>query len=159
MVNGNDTLAEAIKKIAKPNRNEIADVVMGEVTSLDPIKIKIDVEKGYLELEEPFLIFSFFCFEQIISVPNVYNEIDGVYEIEHKHIVEIPSVTTSAGGDPSHAHTVPAQTVETELAVPKIRLWRGLDVGDKVIMFKLALGQKFFVSQRVGNVLDENLTP
>lgn len=132
-------LVEAMRRAAKPKENEVVDIVVGTVTSIKPLKIRIDK----LELTESFLIVSALCKEATIKIPS--ND-----TLAHTHI--IPGVTTESAGNSvssTHSHTVPQSTTESSKGYfPDILLWRGLEVGDDVYMIRCCQGQKYYVLQR-----------
>ena len=112
-------LVRAMQKVAKPREGEIVDIVMGTVTSINPLKIKVDK----IELSSTFLILSPFCIEKKIGSSDV-------------------SIS-------SHTHTVEGVTsTSNKSSVNSITLWRGLRVGDSVYMLRCASGQKYYVLQR-----------
>lgn len=133
-------LIKAMKKASTPSQNDIVDIVTGVVTSIDPLKIKIDK----IELTESFLILSALCKETKIKIPT---------STESAHIHIVPSHTTESatvGEYGSHTHTI--AELNTEFALPEITLWRGLKVDDKVYMLKCCRGQKYYVLQRMEGI-------
>ena len=136
-------LVEAMRRAAKPKENDIVDIVVGTVTSMQPLKIKTDK----LELTESFLILSALCKEKIIKIPND--------TLAHTHI--IPSVTTNSASvtdHGSHTHKVSQSETESNMGYfPDIQLWRGLQVGDDVYMIRCCQGQKYYVLQRKEGVV------
>lgn len=117
-------LAKMMREAGRTPQNEVVDIVEGEVTSVSPLKVKVDNR----ELTEAFLILGALCQETII--------------------------TRTAGSDTyifenPHGHTgVHGATSEDNCGIYQIKLWRGLKVGDKVMMIKLGRGQKYYVLQR-----------
>lgn len=93
-------LAQLIRQAGRTPQNEVVDIVVGEVTSIKPLKVKIENR----ELTETFLILGALCKETRI-------------------------------GDSSST-----------------MLWRGLIVGDRVLMLKVGRGQKYFIMQREGGI-------
>lgn len=81
-------LAKMMREAGRTPQNEVVDIVEGEVTSVSPLKVKVDNR----ELTEAFLILGAFC--------------------------------------------------------QQTSMWRGLNEGDKVMMIKLARGQKYYILQR-----------
>ena len=98
-------LAKMMREAGRTPQNEVVGSVEGEVTSVAPLRGKVDNR----ELTEAFLILGALCQETFI--PSDY-------------IISVNS------------------------GIEKIRLWRGLNVGDKVMMIKLARGQKYYILQR-----------
>ena len=91
---------QLMREAGKTPQNEIVDIVMGEVTSVKPLRVRIENR----ELTESFLILGALCKE---------------------------------------AHST---------GTPSTMLWRGLVVGDRVLMLKVGRGQKYFIMQREGGI-------
>lgn len=114
-------LAKLMREAGKPPQNEIVDIVVGEVTSIKPLRVKIENR----ELTESFLIVGALCKET--------------------------SIGSSAFTIPNHAHQLEnsVETTEPSKSTPtKVILWRGLRVGDRVFMLKVGRGQKYYILQR-----------
>lgn len=58
-------LVRAMQKAAEPKENDIVDIILGEVTSVSPLKIKT----GKIELGSSFLILSPMCQQAKITIP------------------------------------------------------------------------------------------
>ena len=127
-------LVQTIQNMSKPPSGEITDLLFGVVTSISPLKIKVD---NRFEVDEKFLILSALVKETTIKIPDRENE-------KHAHV--IPEHTTSAAGEGPHTHTIPQ--MNTYSALPDILLWRGLIVGDKVRLLRVNQGQLFYVLER-----------
>ena len=117
-------LAQMMREAGRTPQNEVVDIVEGEVTSVSPLKVKVDNR----ELTEAFLILGALCQETII--PRTADSGTYIFETPHGH-------TGVHGG-----------TSEDNCGIYQIKLWRGLNVGDKVMMIKLARGQKYYILQR-----------
>ena len=131
-------LVQAMIKAGKTPQNEIADIVVGEVISIKPLKVKVEDRI----LTESFLILGALCKETHIYTPYIYKH-------DHRHVV--PVTNTQPGGSGPHTHLINAR--DTDPVKPHdddfdIMLWRGLEVGDVVLMFKIGRGQKFYIVQR-----------
>ena len=100
-------LAKMMREAGRTPQNEVVDIVEGEVTSVSPLKVKVDNR----ELTEAFLILGALCQETFI--PSDY-------------------------------------IISANSGIEKIRLWRGLNVGDKVMMIKLAIGQYYILQRKEG---------
>lgn len=98
-------LAQMMREAGRTPQNEVVDIVEGEVTSVSPLKVKVDNR----ELTEAFLILGALCQETFIPADYIINSNPGI---------------------------------------EKIRLWRGLQSGDRVMMIKVGRGQKYYVLQR-----------
>lgn len=117
-------LAQLMREAGKTPQNEIVDIVVGEVTSVKPLKVKVENR----ELTESFLILGALCKET-----HIYT--DNIKKLNHTH--SCPDGTTSG---PSSADY-------------DILLWRGLKAGDKVLMLKVGRGQKYYIIQREEGVI------
>lgn len=136
-------LVQAMREAGRTPQNEIVDIVLGEVTSVKPLKVKVENR----ELTEAFLILGALCKET-----HIYT--DNVVKFDHYHVV--PATSTQPGGDPSHGHSIAPR--DTDPVSPHgqdydIMLWRGLRVGDKVLMLKVGRGQKYYIMQREEGVI------
>lgn len=131
--------------------------MVGEVTGVDPLKIKI--REGY-EITEEHLILSCLCVETWIRTPK--NQQD-----EYEHLHEIDADTENAttgiilnpgtGGasmvDTGHKHHI---SIKTKTALPEICLWRGLKKGDEVIILRFGGGTLHYVLERVGGLTNDS---
>ena len=118
-----------------------AEITFGEVTSISPLKIKVE---NRFEIDETFLLLSAFVREKWINVPEDAN---------FKHTHPIPEWQTDPAGPGPHTHTISAWV--TEMDFPKIKLWRGLKVGDQVRMIRLKNGQLYYVIERVEGITND----
>ena len=132
-------LIQTIQSMAKTPIGETTDLLFGEVTSVSPLKIRVD---NRFEIDEQFLILSALVKETIIPVPTSGTS-------THSHA--IPTHTTASGGTDPHTHTIPEVT--TYSALPSITLWRGLIVGDKVRLLRVNNGQLFYIIEREEGVV------
>lgn len=135
-------LVQAMRAAGQTPQNEVVDIVIGEVTSAAPLKVKVENR----ELTETFLIVGALCKETHIYTDNI---------IKQDHVHHITPSTTEEGGEPTHSHTVPAMNTENPDAAKDfdILLWRGLRVGDRVLMLKVGRGQKYYIMQREEGVI------
>ena len=129
-------LAQLMREAGKTPQNEVVDIVLGEVTSIKPLKVKVENR----ELTESFLILGALCKET-----HIYTD----YIKKHDHYHVIPTTTTQSAD--AHTHSISAR--DTDPVKPHgdnfdIMLWRGLKVGDKVLMLKVGRGQKYYIIQR-----------
>lgn len=138
-------LAQLMRQAGRTPQNEIVDIVIGEVTSIKPLKVKVENR----ELTESFLILGALCQETHIYTSNIK-------KLNHRHIV--PSISTKSAGTESHSHAIDSRA--TDPVTPHegdydIMLWRGLKVNDKVLMLKVGRGQKYYILQREEGVISE----
>lgn len=145
------TVIETIKAVVQRymESQKPAEFSLGVVTSVEPLKIKVE---NRLEIDETFLLLSAFVKEKWINIPE---------DADNQHIHIIPAMddegamwqTDPAAGPASHVHTIPQW--KTKLALPKIKLWRGLKVGDAVRMIRLQNGQLYYVIERVEGITND----
>lgn len=112
-------LAQLMREAGKTPQNELVDIVIGEVTSVKPLKVKVE----NVELTESFLILGALCKET-----HIYTD----YIKRHEHTHTCPHGSTSGPTTDDY----------------DIMLWRGLRVGDRVLMLKVGRGQKYYIIQR-----------
>lgn len=141
-------LAQLIRQAGKQPQNEVVDIVTGEVTSVEPLKVKVESR----ELTESFLIVGALCKATYIGG-------DAFTVPEHTHTLpeyttqsaQVPGIETDDG---SHSHRVSAGTSGSAQAAPtRVMLWRGLQKGDRVLMLKVGKGQKYYILQREEGVV------
>lgn len=130
-------LVDAMLKAGQQRPSEMVDMVMGKVTSIKPLKVKLDK----IELTESFLIVGALCTETIIKTSE-----QGATPYE----LTIPAHSTETASE--HTHKVAAAKVS--YTPPDLMLWRGLKVGDEVYMIKMAKGQKYYIMQRKEGITD-----
>lgn len=136
-------LVQLMRQAGKTPQNEIVDIVIGEVTSVKPLKVKMENR----ELTESFLIVGALCKETHINSSNIKN-------LNHQH--SIAATSTNYGGSESHSHYISARNTGSTISGNEdfdIMLWRGLKVGDRVLMLKVGRGQKYFIMQREEGVI------
>ena len=126
-------LVKAMQTASQKSENEKVDIITGTVTSVNPLKIKTDK----IELTETFLVLGALCKSTPIKIPKRDAN-------THRH--KVPQHTTQPAGEGPHTHTI--NEFYTEVALPDILLWRGLQVGDEVYMIRFSEGQKYYVLQR-----------
>lgn len=136
--------------------SHFSDVVTGTVTGLNPLKIKVGDK---LELNEKVLILSAFVKETWIDIPTTTgqeagedNGTDGSFMHRHHIVGETELANDGGQGASPHKHSI---NIYTKYELPRIRLWRGLKVGDMVYMLRVGRGQTFFVLQRIQGITNE----
>jgi hypothetical protein len=141
-------LIQTIQSMAKPPIGETTDLLFGEVTSVSPLKIRVD---NRFEVDEQFLILSALVKDTVINIP----AIDASYRDDKQHSHVIPATVTLSidSDDESVGHNHKISSWNTQLSLPSIRLWRGLIVGDKVRLLRVNNGQMFYVIEREEGVI------
>lgn len=130
-------LVQMMREAGKTPQNEVVDLIEGTVTSVNPLKVKVDNR----ELTETFLIQG-----ALVVETHIYT--DNIKKFVHEH--SVPQTTTLPAGEGPHTHTVPQRDSVNDFIDPTvdIMLWRGLRKGDIVYMLKLGRGQKYLILQR-----------
>ena len=143
---------QLMRQAGQTPQNEIVDLVVGEVTSVNPLKVKVEER----ELSESFLIVGALCIET-----HIYT--DNVKKLDHRH--KVPATVTGSGAPGPHTHNIDARNTDPNYnsdgllyhdADFDIMLWRGLKKGDKVWMLKLGRGQKYYIMQREEGVVPDD---
>ena len=143
------TLLQAAKQHSQIPDSQFSDVLSGLVTEVNPLKIKVGDK---LILTEKNLILSAFVQETWINIPTTHGE-EGVDDVfMHRHEINAETELANDGQGADHKHAI---KVFTEFALPKILLWRGLQVGDRVYLLRVAKGQSYFVLQRQEGITNE----
>lgn len=124
----------------------------GEVVQINPLKIKINEQ---FSLDEDSLLLSATVKETWIDIPITTDGVtpeDGIFM--HRHHISADTEETNDGGQgaQNHKHHI---EIDTEFALPRIRLWRGLIVGDIVRLLKVQGGQFYFVMEREETITNE----
>lgn len=138
-------LVKTIQTITS-RRSTNGDFVMGKVINTNPLTIQV----GLVKITEDFLMLSPFCVDTSINLTHTH-KISGTTNStnlgSHLHSVTINSsnYATSETNLGSHSHTI---QISDESGLGIVKLWRGLKVGDDVLMLKSANGQKYYVLQR-----------
>lgn len=121
-----ERLLEIIKSMIQQYKPTTTDLVVGTVVSVSPIAVMVD----NVVIPREFLFVGFACKETWI--PKKYID------------------------EPPHTHEYHHGTTSAEISqIQQIMLWRGLRVGDKVIMLKCAEGQKYYILQREEGCIDD----
>lgn len=155
-------LAKLIRQAAQPAPNDIVDLIVGEITSVSPISVKIENR----EIPEEFLVVGAMCKEThvkwdrftVLAHTHTNTAFSTNAETSHVHSYydSTGSGSSTRSTDPtSHLHSIPEKVSEpANTIIEDVLLWRGLQVGDKVLMIKLSRGQRYFILQRLEGLVD-----
>lgn len=124
----------------------------GEVVQINPLKIKINEQ---FSLDEDSLLLSATVKETWIDIPTTTDGVtpeDGIFMHRHHISADTHEANDGGQGAQNHKHHI---EIDTEFALPKIRLWRGLIVGDVVRLLKVQGGQFYFVMEREETITNE----
>lgn len=124
----------------------------GEVVQINPLKIKINEQ---FSLDEDSLLLSATVKETWIDIPTTTDgetPEDGIFMHRHHISADTDEANDGGQGAQNHKHHI---EIDTEFALPRIRLWRGLIVGDIVRLLKVQGGQFYFVMEREETITNE----
>lgn len=85
-------LVKTMRELSRPIENHVVDLVVGKVTSLNPLKVKLDK----IELTDDFLIVGAMCKQKTIDIPVMSTSTAGSTE-PHKHTTPKITVTLWRG--------------------------------------------------------------
>ena len=147
-------VTDHVLNVIQQEQQEPVLFITGEVVSINPLRIKIN-EKFILE--ENSLLLSATVKETWIDIPTTTGDeasedggTDGVFM--HRHHIVAQTELANDGQGVDHKHDI---DVWTKYSLPKIRLWRGLIVGDIVRLLKVQDGQFYFVLEREEMITNE----
>lgn len=123
-------IVDIIKESSKVPNSESTDLLIGEVTSTSPLKVKVD---NRYEVGENFLLLSTLVQEFEVDMTVDHNTED------HTHEHDLPD-----GGE-TEEHTHQHQYVGRKTFLVHL----GLKVGEKVMLIRVQKGQKFIIIDRL----------
>ena len=151
-----NVITDHVMSVIKQEQQEPVLFITGEVISVSPLQIKIN-EKFILE--ENSLLLSATVKETWIDIPITTGDepsedggTDGLFMHRHHIVAETEEANDGGQGAQNHKHAI---DIWTKYALPKIRLWRGLKVGDVVRLLKIQDGQFYFVMEREEMITNE----
>lgn len=156
-----ERLIDIMNQVKKEDKSDTADLMFGVVTSINPLKIKVE---NRFEITKEFIILSAMCKEMTVNIFAHAHEITVQSVGAHTHGTPAGTTGAAAVGDHgTHTHTIPAATTdgdgehahsasETE-QLTSVTLWRGLQVNDKVRMLRVSKGQLYYVLEREEGVV------
>lgn len=118
------------------------DVLVGKVTSIEPLKIFIGTANA--ELTSDHLILT-------------NNVVDHYVDIHVNHLTD----TISGEWNTTHSHpdagdgTIPTDHVHSYSGRKKIKIYNGLQVGEFVVIIKTTGGNSYIVLDRIGTPITE----
>ena len=151
-----NVITDHVMNVIKQEQQEPVLFITGEVVSINPLQIKIN-EKFILD--ENSLLLSATVKETWIDIPTTTGAeasedggTDDVFMHRHHIVGETEEANDGGQGAQNHKHTI---DIYTKYSLPKIRLWRGLVVGDIVRLLKIQDGQFYFVLEREEMITNE----
>lgn len=149
-------ITDHVKNVLNQEQQEPVLFITGEVINVNPLQIKIN-EKFILE--ENSLLLSATVKETWIDIPTTNGSeagedggTDGVFMHRHHIVAETELANDGGQGASDHKHSI---DIYTKYSLPRIRLWRGLIVGDVVRLLKVQDGQFYFVLEREEKITNE----
>lgn len=122
----------------------LTDLTFGTVTSISPIKIKIE---DRFEVDSSCLLLSPFCYEKKITIefPSHTHglSIENHTNLNHKHKLEDGAKETKENENITLTHQGDISASD-KIQIP-ILIWEGINIGDKVTLLRVSEGQKFYV--------------
>lgn len=151
-----NTITDHVLSVMRQEQQEPVLFITGEVVSISPLQIKID-DKTILDKDS--LLLSATVKETWIDIPTTTgkeagedNGTDGVFMHRHHIVGETEEANDGGQGAQNHKHAI---DIYTKYDLPRIRLWRGLIVGDVVRLLKVQDGQFYFVLEREEMITNE----
>lgn len=151
-----NVITDHVINVIKQEQQEPVLFITGEVVQVNPLQIKIN-EKFILD--ENSLLLSATVKETWIDIPTTNGSeagedggTDGVFMHRHHIVAETKEANDGGQGASAHKHSI---DIYTKYALPRIRLWRGLVVGDVVRLLKVQDGQFYFVLEREEKITNE----
>ena len=151
-----NVITDHVSNVIKQEQQEPVLFITGEVIQVNPLQIKIN-EKFILE--ENSLLLSATVKETWVDIPTTNGTApdedagtDGVFMHRHHIVAETELANDGGQGASDHKHDI---NIYTKYALPRIRLWRGLIVGDVVRLLKVQDGQFYFVLEREEKITNE----
>ena len=118
---------------AEVARTAPMELLYGRVLSAAPMRIAVEGDERMV-LDEAFLVLSALCKDGWTHAP--------------KHVHGVPAHETDGGDGVARG--------ETETAHDPVKLWRGLESGDRVRMLRANGGQVYYVLDREDGVLSDS---
>lgn len=151
-----NNVTDHVMSVVRQEQEDQMLFITGEVINTSPLQIKIS---DRFILDEDSLLLSATVKETWIDIPTTTGGdasedggTDGVFMHRHHIVGETQETNDGGQGASPHKHTI---DIYTKYALPKIRLWRGLAVGDIVRLLKVQDGQFYFVMEREEMITNE----
>lgn len=151
-----DLITNHVINVSRQESTPPVMFITGEVIAINPLRIKINEQ---FTLEEDSLLLSALVKETWIDIPITTgteagedNGTDGVFMHRHHIVADTEEANDGGQGASNHKHHI---DIYTKFALPKIRLWRGLKIGDVVRLLKVQGGQYYYVLEREEMITNE----
>lgn len=141
---------EALRKLNKMPPNNFTGVEIAVITSINPTKIKVNG----IEIDSGFIYKSPLCekFEtEVFKHKHTYN-------VKHHHLYDDHDTGEGAGGSRTDVSTSEEMTEDRETSeeLKSVVVWRGLKVGDEVLVLRTNKSQKYILLCRVSPLDDRS---
>lgn len=146
-----ESITNHILSIVKQESNPVL-FLTGEVISISPLQVRISNKQTLAEDE---LLLSQTVRETWIDIPTTTDgetPEDGIFMHRHHISADTDEANDGGQGAQNHKHHI---EIDTEFALPRIRLWRGLVVGDIVRLLKIREGQLYYIIEREEKITNE----
>ena len=146
-----ESITNHILSIVKQESNPVL-FLTGEVISISPLQVRISNKQTLAEDE---LLLSQTVRETWIDIPTTTDgetPEDGIFMHRHHISADTDEANDGGHGAQNHKHHI---EIDTEFALPRIRLWRGLVVGDIVRLLKIQEGQLYYIIEREEKITNE----
>lgn len=146
-----ESITNHILSIVKQESNPVL-FLTGEVISISPLQVRISNKQTLAEDE---LLLSQTVRETWIDIPTTTDgetPEDGIFMHRHHISADTDEANDGGQGAQNHKHHI---EIDTEFALPRIRLWRGLVVGDIVRLLKIQEGQLYYIIEREEKITNE----
>ncbi len=146
--------ARMVETFRKTTKSPGGGLGFGSVVSVNPLRISVD---NRLTVGEDHIILSPFCVETKINLKHSHtasSSSSGPQETDSA-FQESDKIKLISGEDISlkHKHNLPASSLNIEPAFSEpVTLWKGLAVGDSVLLIKSNDGQLYYVLQKAGGI-------
>ncbi len=145
-------LLEIIQKASKPNPSELTDMVVGQVTSISPLKVKVE---NRFELEGDFLILTKNVKDYTLEVTMNWST-ESVANHTHSYSGSTDNSPVNVNGtNYNHSHPYSGTTQgagqhsHSMSGTKSITIHNALKVGDTVLMLRVRQGQKFVIIDKL----------
>lgn len=149
-------LIKLISDVSKQSAQSIEpSIVVGTVTGVNPLKIKFGDE---YEIDEDFMWISSHCRRCVAKIPTNesvmhLHEIDAETELAKTDGELNPGTGGASWVEPlGHKHSI---KIKTKTSLPEILLWRGVRVGDSVVVLRIHGGSIHYVLDRIDGISND----
>ena len=149
-----ERLVGIMNQVRDEDKSNTTDLLFGIVTSISPLKIKVE---NRFEITEEFIILSAMCKEMVITTLVHDHDVSTTVNQNGVHTHSATAAPASVGDHGTHTHVMSvgengthdhSASSSAADALTSVRIWRGLQVNDKVRMLRVSKGQMYYVLER-----------